>query len=106
MLAIALIIGTAAATSPQASKLHASRMVPAQPALPKVLELRGGGMVPGDLVVKATQAVFGGYGLALLARPDLVSRLLFLRQASPSRHHVLTPLHAKHLPCMIPAPGV
>lgn len=81
MLAIALIIGTAAATSPQASKLHASRMVPAQPALPKVLELRGGGMVPGDLVVKATQAVFGGYGLALLARPDLVSRLLFLRLA-------------------------
>ena len=72
MLAVAL--SALAAASPQ-SKLQSSRMVLVQPALPKVLELRGGGMVSGDLVVKSTQAVFGGYALLCLARPDLVTRL-------------------------------
>ena len=80
MLAVAL--SALAAASPQ-SKLQSSRMVLVQPALPKVLELRGGGMVSGDLVVKSTQAVFGGYALLCLARPDLVNLYPSFARALP-----------------------
>ena len=75
-LLLALLVGVAAATSPQPSKLHASRIA-AKPALSKALELRGGGVVPGDIVVKTTQALFGGYGLALLFTPELMTTMHF-----------------------------
>merc|ERR1719506_718301 len=85
----ALLVGTAvAAASPHASKLHASRMVPVQQpavtkAVSKALHLRGGGVVPGDIVVKTTQAVFGGYALALLFTPGLMTTLHFEQETSP-----------------------
>lgn len=51
--------------------------------VPKVLELRGGGSVSGDLVVMATQALFGGYTVACLFRPDLMTTLHFDQKSSP-----------------------
>mmetsp|Transcript_23542 Transcript_23542/g.47859 ORF Transcript_23542/g.47859 Transcript_23542/m.47859 type:complete len:164 (+) Transcript_23542:64-555(+) len=82
-LALFLLVGTAAATAPPATKLQASRVVP-KPVFPaKVLELRGGGVVSGDLVVKTTQVIFGGYALALLFTPGLMTTLHFDQETSP-----------------------
>ena len=91
-------VATAAAANAPMSKLAGSR-VAAPKALPKALELRGGGKPSAELSIKLTQAAAAFYSLQCLFVPDMVRR-----RPSP-RGMVSAPLpsppalHAAASPC-------
>ena len=85
-------VATAAAANAPMSKLAGSR-VALPKALPKALELRGGGKPSAELSIKLTQAAAVFYSLQCLFVPDMVRRHCawkarsFMRSVSVSTQH-------------------
>jgi len=81
---LALLAATSAAGASAHNRPHVTPLIkPKPPAADAALQLRGGGMVPGDTYVKTWAAVFGLYALQMLAVPGKMVTDHFETESTP-----------------------